>query len=389
MRVAANARGEVDVPAVRAHGGSAGDEIPLRGEVAEARPVLRVEHEEVGRRPAVAGFADDDVEAFVASGDEPRAVGGPGRGGVVVSVVREPAHVAVEVDDPQIRPPVRVFIALVRVRGEREPPAIRAPGEPGGVDAEFREPPRFSPFGGQQVHLAGRRRVRVAGVGEVAPPVEAVVHPVVLAPVEPLHRAALEVGVPDGLRGRRGRRRPGERDPEAVRTEDGRASQPFELERFAGRPVHAEEPRAPGARPARVRPIRREDEEAAVRTPARRGGAEARARHPRGLPGTVGVHEPDLAVATVLLLEDGRDDVRDARSIGREGRTPRIHQPVVVREFERPSFLRGERGRRDGAADARDARDAKGGDRRHRRGRREQGREANAHREPPGADLVA
>jgi len=57
---------------VLAHGGAAGDEVPRRGEVAEPRPVRRVEHEEIVGRPAVAGFADDDVQAFVAPDDEPR-----------------------------------------------------------------------------------------------------------------------------------------------------------------------------------------------------------------------------------------------------------------------------------------------------------------------------
>ena len=124
--------------AVRVHRGAAGDEIPVGRQVAEPRPVLRVEHEEVGRRPAVPRFTDDDVETLVAADDDPRAIREPGRGGVVVSVIRESAHLAVEVDDPEIRPPVRVFVALVRVRGEREPPAIGTPGEPRGIEAEFR-----------------------------------------------------------------------------------------------------------------------------------------------------------------------------------------------------------------------------------------------------------
>ena len=331
-----DAGGEVEVVAVGRPGRAAGDQVPVRREVADPVPGRRVEDEQVRRRPAVACFADDDIEALVAADHDFAAIGGPLRAGVVVFVVGEPGDRPVDGGDPEVGALVAVLVALVGVGRERDAGAVGAPRQPGSIEAEVGELPGLAASGRQEEDLARRGRPWVAGVGEVAAAVEAVVHPVVRATVETFGGAALEVGVVDGLGpGPLGRNRARERDPAAVRAEVGGAVEAVDLEGLSRRAVHAQEPGAAAGLAGRRRTPRREVEVAAIRGPGRARSAEAWAGDARRLTRPVRVGKPDLAVAAVLILQNRRDHECHLRAVRRECRTADALQPVVVLDLER------------------------------------------------------
>ena len=342
--VAPDARREVDVATVRRGGGAARDKVPLGGEVGPAA-ARGLEGEEVARGPPVPAFPDDHVQPLVAARHDLPAVRGPCRRGVAVLVVGEAGDGAVQVDGPEIGALIAVLVALVRVGGEGEAAPVRAPRQPLGVHSQLGDAARLSSGHGKHVDLAGRRGCRITRIGQVASPVEAVVHPVVGAAVEAVRRAAFKVRSVGGLRSGPRRGGPRERDPCAVRTEDRRPAQALDLESLARGPVHAQEPGAPGALAIGTGARGCKGEQAPVRRPARSRCAEARAGQAHRIFRACGVRKPDFAVAPVLLFEDRSDHERDPRPIGRDRGAAGILQPIVVLEFDEPGLLGGQSGR--------------------------------------------
>ena len=96
---------------------------------------------------------------------------------VIEPVIGEAGEPSVECDRVQVGPLVEPLVALALVRDEGDGRSVGTPGQVGGVDAERSEFPRGSSGGRKQVDLARSGGRRIAGIGEIAPPVEPVVHP--------------------------------------------------------------------------------------------------------------------------------------------------------------------------------------------------------------------
>ena len=115
-----------------------GNEVPVLGEVAHALAAAGVEHEQVRRCSTVACLADDHVQALVAPYDDLAAVGRPRGPPVVVLVVGQPGHRAVDGDHPQVGALVAVLVALVSIGREGDAGAVGTPRQSGGVHAQVR-----------------------------------------------------------------------------------------------------------------------------------------------------------------------------------------------------------------------------------------------------------
>ena len=128
MRLAADAGGEVDEPAVGRPARVARLEIPVRGEVdrlaAGDRPDVQI------ARPAVIQLLlDDHVGAERARVRQVLAVRREVDVAVDVAVVGEPRDLAVGRDRPEVGLVVLQLVAPVGIGGEREQLAVRMPGD--------------------------------------------------------------------------------------------------------------------------------------------------------------------------------------------------------------------------------------------------------------------
>ena len=220
MHVSADTGRERDESSIRADRRLAGHEVPLRGEVLHG-PAGGRHPVEIDRRTAILLRRDDATEPFLPGEDQGRAVGQPRGRSVIEPVIGEAGEPSLERDRVQVGPLIDPLVALALVRDEGDGRSIGTPGQVGGVDAERSQFPRGASGGREQVDLARRGGRRIAGIGEIAPPVEPVVHPF----RGPAGEAFLKLAL-FGRQGRRwcavGRGRPGEGDPPAVGTPERR-----------------------------------------------------------------------------------------------------------------------------------------------------------------------
>jgi hypothetical protein len=254
---------------------------------------------------------------------------------VVVAVVAQPRRLAVERDGPQIRAWIHVLVALKLVGDERQRGAVRSPGNAADVDAGLGELLRVAALAGDDEQFLGRRRRRIARIGEIAALIEPVLDPLVGLALEPLvdhflavRRVGRRLRLGDLFR---------ERDPLIVWTENRRALDALDVLGGGIQPVRAHEPdRSTLIVCRRAPPPSSEGEELSVRTPARPRHVQRRIRDAARRRAAVGGDDPELALPAILGLDDRGPDEGHPLAIGRHGRRLDRDDSVVVLERERP-----------------------------------------------------
>ena len=164
LGVSALGCGEVDELAIGGERGRIGNQIPLGGQVRHV--AARGGHAiEIHRRAVLLLRLDDLCEALAAAEDQRAAVGRPCRRIVLEAVIGEAAHLALQVDGPEVGAFVGVLVALVRIGDQGEGRGIGTPGRLARIHAELGQLTGRAAVARHHVEFGGRGGAGSRGSG--------------------------------------------------------------------------------------------------------------------------------------------------------------------------------------------------------------------------------